>query len=205
MFPGQDNEKYGKPQKGQSESATKRGDFMSVYCEGEKVYLRQVCLDDVPLVVKWKNDPYVKRMTLTPDTSITIENQGEDIKRAIKADTELYLIIVVKETNQPIGYVRINFWEGQSGNVWLRYALGEERGRGYGSDALKCFIKKLFQKGVHRFDTEVYGFNTVAQNFLEKLGFVREGVKREAFFDGETYVDFVVMGLLQEDFKYMDE
>lgn len=171
------------------------------YCEGERVYLRPVHMDDVSLIVKWKKDPYIQKMTLYPGAPVTGENQEHDIERALKADDELYLIIVVKETDKPIGYVRANFWEGQSDSVWLRYALGEERGKGYGKDALTCFIRRLFDEGVHRFDTEVYEFNTVTLAFLEKLGFVKEGVKRKAFFDGETHVDIVVFGLLKEDFK----
>ena len=171
------------------------------YCEGERVYLRSVHMDDVSLIVKWKKDPYIQKMTLYPGAPVARESQEHDIERALKADDELYLIIVVKETDKPIGYVRANFWEGQSDSVWLRYALGEERGKGYGKDALTCFIKRLFDEGVHRFDTEVYEFNTVTLAFLEKLGFVKEGVKRKAFFDGETHVDVVVFGLLKEDFK----
>lgn len=174
---------------------------MSRYCEGDKVYLRQVQLSDAPLLVKWKKDPYIQKVTLYPGAEVSAESQEEDIKRAVKADDELYLIVVVKETDHPIGYVRVNFWEGQPGCVWLRYALGEKRGKGYGKDALKCFIRHLFNEGVHRFDTEVYEFNTVTLAFLERLGFIREGVKRKAFFDGEKYVDIVVFGLLKEDFN----
>jgi len=161
---------------------------MSTYCEGDKVYLRQVQLSDAPLLVKWKKDPYIQKVTLYPGAEVSVESQKEDIKRAVKADDELYLIVVVKETDNPIGYVRVNFWE-------------EERGKGYGKDALKCFIRHLFNEGVHRFDTEVYEFNIVTLAFLERLGFVREGVKRKAFFDGEKYVDIVVFGLLKEDFN----
>jgi ribosomal-protein-alanine N-acetyltransferase len=173
---------------------------MSVYCRGDKVYLRPVQLSDVPLIVKWKKDPYIQRMTLYPGVEITAESQEQDIRRAVEAD-ELYMIIVIKKTDTPIGYMRVNSWQGQPGCVWLRYALGEERGKGYGTDALKCFIRRLFDEGVHRFDTEIYAFNTVALAFLGKLGFIKEGVKRKAFFDGEKYVDLVVLGLLKEDFK----
>ncbi|MGD2250853.1 MAG: GNAT family protein [Candidatus Methanofastidiosia archaeon] len=173
---------------------------MEYICEGKTVYLRPVKLKDAPLLVKWKKDPYIQKMTLYPHAKITIETQTHDIKRALKSDKELYLIVVIKKTDVPIGYVRVNFFEGQTDCAWLRYALGEERGKGYGKDALQCFIRYLFNKGVHRLDTEMYAFNTVAASCLESLGFVKEGVKRKAFFDGKKYVDLIVYGLLKEDF-----
>lgn len=35
---------------------------MSVYCEGDNVYLRHVQVSDVPLIVTWKKDPFVQEM-----------------------------------------------------------------------------------------------------------------------------------------------
>lgn len=172
---------------------------MSLYCEGDIVYVRPVQMDDVPSIVTWKKDPVVQRMALYPGADITIKAQEKDVKRALSSDNEEYLIVVVKKTGKSIGYIRMNFWEGQPGCAWLRFALGEERGKGYGKDAVHCLINHLFKEGMHRIDAEVYGFNTVCLGLLTSLGFVKEGVKRKAFFDGETYVDIVVFGLLEED------
>lgn len=179
------------------------------YSEGARVYLREVQVSDLPHVLKWKADPVVRRMALYPGVEVTPENQEEDITRAREAHDQLYVIVVVKETNTPIGYIRGNMWGGQPGNIWLRFALGEERGKGYGKDALRCLITQLFREGFHRIDAEVYAFNIPCQKLLTSLGFVREGVKRKAFFRGEgedrteaeKYVDILVFGLLERDFR----
>ncbi|KYK38029.1 MAG: hypothetical protein AYK18_08410 [Theionarchaea archaeon DG-70] len=174
---------------------------MSLYCEGDNVYLRNVQVSDINLIVTWKNDPFVQKMALYPDVAVCAEDEMQSIKRALETDNELYVIVVVKETDQPIGYIRVNFWEGQPGCAWLRFALGE-RGKGYGKDAITCVIEHLFEEGFHRIDAEVYAFNTICLSLLTSLGFVKEGVKREAFFDGEKYTDIVVLGLLRSDFRY---
>ena len=175
--------------------------MMPTFCEGNKVYLRPVQLEDLPLIVKWKSDPLVRRMALGQGAQVTLENQEEDVKRAIESDKESYLIIAVKETGQAIGYVRINWMDETKRFAWLRFALGEQRGRGYAKDALKALLAHLFSEEVHRVDAEVYEFNERSLGLLGSLGFKREGIKREAHFDSERYLDVVVLGLLKEEFR----
>lgn len=169
-------------------------------CESKRIYLRKVRLSDVSAIVKWKKDPFVKRMALSYDTKITQNNQKIDVKKALKSKSELYSIIVLKEKNKPIGYIRINWFGGAHRFAWLRFALGEERGKGYAKEALRCFLGFLFNKGTHRVEAEVYEFNKASFYLLKSLGFNKEGIKHEAHFDGKRFVDVVVLGLLKHDF-----
>ena len=173
----------------------------AIFCEGDKVYLRTVQMEDVPLIVKWKGDPLVWRMAVGREAEVTLANQEDDVRGAIDSEKELYFIIAVKETDQAIGYVRINWMDETKRFAWLRFALAEQRGRGYAKDALKALLAHLFVGGVHRIEAEVYEFNERSLGLLESLGFKREGRKREAHFDSERYVDVVVLGLLKEDFQ----
>jgi RimJ/RimL family protein N-acetyltransferase len=174
----------------------------AVFCDGNKVCLRAIQTEDVPLIVKWKNDPFVRRMAVGRETQITLENQQDDVKKAIESDNELYLIIMVKETDQAVGYVRVNWIDQTKRFAWLRFALGEQRGRGYAKDALKALLAHLFSRGVHRAEAEVYEFNEPSFGLLESLGFKKEGTKREAHFDGAHYADVLVLGLLKEEFQF---
>lgn len=171
-----------------------------VFCEGKEVYLRTVRLSDVPLIVQWKNDPLVQRMALGPDVVATLSGERRDIKRALKSEAEVYLIITLKESDQALGYVRINWMDASHRFAWLRFAMGAERGKGFCKDALRSLFSSLFSQGVHRIEAEAYEFNTASIGLLESLGFKPEGLKRSAHFDGKEYVDIVVLGLLQEEF-----
>ena len=53
--------------------------------------------------------------------------------------------------------------------------------------------------GFHRLQLEVYGFNERAIAHAERVGFVREGVKRKAYWRHGEWVDGVIFGLLRED------
>ena len=56
-------------------------------------------------------------------------------------------------------------------------------------DGLRALLGHLFSEGVHRVDAEAYEFNEASLGLMEGLGFVREGLKRQAHFDDEGYVE----------------
>ncbi len=177
----------------------KRLTMSKVFCAGNRVYLRTVEVGDASVIAGWKRDPLVQRMALGPDVEVSTEEEMKDIERANDDNDQLYLVLVTKRIDHPIGYVRINWLDGSHRFAWLRFALGEQRGKGYAKDGLQALLRYLLTAGVHRVEAEVYEFNRVSLGLLEGLGFEREGVKRHAHFDGESYHDIVVLGLLVEE------
>ena len=74
------------------------------------------------------------------------------------------------------------------------------RGRRLADAAARLFQRYLIhERGFHRIELEVYGFNERAQRHAERSGFVREGVKRQAYRRGDGWVDGVLYGLVAED------
>lgn len=161
------------------------------------VTLRKVSVNDAALVLKWKQDPYMIEMALDHGYQTSLAEQRLDIEQTQKSPNADYRIIVLNGT--PIGYIRIDWINKQHTVAWLRFALGEERGKGYAKQALSQYIGELFQAGCIRIEGEVYEFNVPSQKVLEQLHFTQEGIKRKAHFDGTEYKDVLVYGLLQED------
>ena len=74
------------------------------------------------------------------------------------------------------------------------------RGRGLATNALRELTTRLFeQRGIHRIEAEVYGFNAPAQRVFERAGFVSEGVRRRAYDRAGDWQDGVRFGLLADD------
>jgi RimJ/RimL family protein N-acetyltransferase len=74
------------------------------------------------------------------------------------------------------------------------------RGRKVGDEAARLFQRHLLlELGLHRLQLEIYGFNERAIAHAERVGFVREGVKRRAYRRGDGWVDGVMYALLRED------
>ncbi len=74
------------------------------------------------------------------------------------------------------------------------------RGRGLARAATRAFARHLFDElGYHRIELECYGFNERAIHPFEACGFVREGVKRNAYRRGDEWVDGVLFGALPQE------
>jgi RimJ/RimL family protein N-acetyltransferase len=57
----------------------------------------------------------------------------------------------------------------------------------------------LVERGFHRLELEIYAFNTRALALAERVGYVREGLKRRAYHRHGTWNDAVLYGLLADD------
>ena len=76
------------------------------------------------------------------------------------------------------------------------------RGRRLSDTAAKLLQRHLiFDLGYHRLQLEIYGFNERAIAHAERAGFVREGVRRKAYWRHGEWVDGVLYGLVREDLE----
>jgi RimJ/RimL family protein N-acetyltransferase len=76
----------------------------------------------------------------------------------------------------------------------------EYRGRKLADEAARLFQRHLLlDLDFHRLQLEIYGFNERAIQHAERSGFVREGVKRKAYWRHGEWADGVQFGLVRED------
>ncbi|WP_335873061.1 GNAT family N-acetyltransferase [Bacillus sp. 2205SS5-2] len=172
---------------------------MAIFCESKNLYLREIELKDSTLISIWKKDMLIRKMSVGLNTKVTQQNQESDIQRSLETN-QPYYIIALKNDDRSIGYIRINWMDDTNRFAWLRFGLGEERGKGYSKEALICLLMKLFASGTSRIDAEVFEFNDVSYFLLQSLGFIHEGTRRMAYYsDGNVY-DIYTLGLLKSDF-----
>jgi len=76
------------------------------------------------------------------------------------------------------------------------------RGRKLSDEAARLFQRHLLVNlDFHRLQLEIYGFNERAIQHAERSGFVREGVKRKAYWRHGEWADGVQFGLVREDLE----
>ena len=79
------------------------------------------------------------------------------------------------------------------------------RGRRLGDEAARLLQRHLLlDRGLHRLELEIYGFNERAQRHAERAGFIREGVKRKAYARDGGWEDGVLYALVAEDLDYAE-
>ena len=76
------------------------------------------------------------------------------------------------------------------------------RGRRLADEAARMFDRHLLvDLDYHRLQLECYGFNERAMRHAERIGFVREGARRKAYWRHGEWADGVLYGLLREDLE----
>jgi RimJ/RimL family protein N-acetyltransferase len=131
----------------------------------------------------------------------TRERVLADIERS-QREPEAYGWFVGEVDGEPVGCVAFERVSEQH-----RIAEGGRfvidprfRGRGYGDALARAFQRHLLRDlDFHRIELKVYGFNERALAHAERVGYVREGVKRRAYLKDGEWVDAVLFSLLQED------
>ena len=75
----------------------------------------------------------------------------------------------------------------------------DARGRRLGVAIVSAIARLAFERGVHRIEAEVYGFNEPALRTFDLAGFTREGVRRRAYDRHGDWQDGVRFGLLADE------
>jgi RimJ/RimL family protein N-acetyltransferase len=74
------------------------------------------------------------------------------------------------------------------------------RGRRLGDEIARAFQRLVLgELGFHRLEIQIYGFNERAIAHAERVGYVREGVKRKAYLKFGEWQDAVVFSMLQDE------
>ncbi|MFI6819336.1 GNAT family N-acetyltransferase [Micromonospora sp. NPDC050187] len=165
---------------------------------GDRVLLRPFLADDLPALRTALADPEVIRLT----GSAGVEHDEEHLRRwyaSRNAQTDrLDLAVVDRATGACVGEVVLNQWDAHNRSCNLRILIDAAgRDRGLGTEAVRLVVGHGFERlGLHRISLEVYHLNPRARRVYEKVGFVAEGVLRDALRDGNRWVDATVMSIL---------
>lgn len=179
---------------------------------GEKVVLRPFVMQiDAAALREMLQDPEALKLTGSchgPDDMPDWDDAAEAGfwkwygTRNDQAD-RLDLAVVDKASGQCVGEVVLNDWNDGNQSCSFRTILGPRgRDRGLGTEATSMIVGYGFEKlGLHRIALEVYAFNPRARHVYETVGFVAEGILRDALrWDGE-WIDATVMSILAPEWN----
>jgi len=168
---------------------------------GERVVLRPFTADDATTMWEIIGDPEVVRYTFEPSTDLTPERLRAWYGSRSEQPDRLDLAVTDRASGELVGEVVLHDWDPQARSCTFRTLIGPRgRGRGLGTEATRLIVGHGFEQlGLHRIQLEAYGHNHRALRVYEKVGFVVEGVRREAAFRDGAWVDEVLMALLDRE------
>ncbi|MEG3007345.1 MAG: GNAT family protein [Oscillospiraceae bacterium] len=167
--------------------------------ETERLIIRSVRVEDAAMLAKWKSQFNLREMSVGLKTLINTPNQRRDI-RATLQQGDLYLIIEIKNSQTPIGYIRLGWLDDSHNRCWLSYGLASHYREGYCFEALDKLLHSLYKyKLINIIDAEVFEFNIASQKLLKKLGFKYTGKRRNEYYYKKTNWSIFKYQLSPED------
>lgn len=170
---------------------------------GEEVIIRALEKEDLPRLLKWRNDPRARRF-LFSYLPISMSEEEEWFAQYLKQEKNKVFIIRLKDEDQSIGYMLLANIDHKNQNAEIGIHIDEEeyQGKGYGTDAMKTMLRFLFSEmNLHRVYLYVHEYNDRAIRFYKKMGFKNEGVLRDATFTEGRFYNVILMSILREDFS----
>jgi diamine N-acetyltransferase len=175
----------------------------SEFLIGERLYLRPLEKADLALIRAWANDPEVRR--LTGEVKPMSEAAADEFYERVRTDSDrVWFTIVLQEGDRPIGEAGLlrmfPAWRATD----LSIIIGDKAawGQGYGTESILLLLDYSFgYLNLHRVAIGVVGFNQRALAFYEKVGFQREGVQRDGYYHDHRYHDFIMMSILEDEFR----
>jgi RimJ/RimL family protein N-acetyltransferase len=126
---------------------------------------------------------------------------AEEIERS-QAEPQEFGRFVIEVDGQLAGLMGFTVANARSriANLGSLAVHPDFRGRRVADEAARLLQRHLiFDLGYHRLQLEIYGFNERAQRHAERAGWIREGVRRKAYWRHDEWVDGVIYGLVEED------
>lgn len=169
---------------------------------GDKVVVRNITRADIPLLVKWKNDPELADLVRGGPINTNFEIESRRFSRGLDDHDSLRLIIETF-TGKPIGFISLGDIDRENRKAEVGMLIGEKDywDKGFGTDGLRVLLKHLFfELDFNRVGLEVFEYNHRAKRAYEKIGFKVEGVIRQGLLRQNEYYDIYIMGILRQDF-----
>lgn len=172
---------------------------------GELIYLEK--LDGEHIDEYWASisKTCVEANFLTTTSQIfSKSNVASFLENIVTDKNRIDFIIREKESNKIVGEIVINDVDRQYRSASIRAAIykREDFGNGYGSEALILALNYGFgMMNLHRVELEVLTINKRAIHVYERIGFKREGVKRDGCYYNHQYYDLVTMSILEDEFR----
>ena len=160
---------------------------------------------EVDLLKKWQNDINVKYPLMGfrfPIQKKSVEDWLERVRKGNGVNRVVYGIFV---NANAVGMVSLHDIDYINRNAMFGIYVVEKQhnNKGIGTNATILALDFAFNAmGLSRVGLEVLQTNKNAIHLYEKVGFIKEGVKRNAFFFDGEFVDVEIMSILKTEFSF---
>ena len=172
----------------------------------ERLSLRELRRSDAADVLVFRGDPEVQRYNAPVSQSVADVHELMDELDTEWADrTGICWAVTLKGSDTVIGLFGLHHWSRFHRRAEVGYDLAHAYwGQGIGTEAARAIV----EFGFRRMDLNRIYAGTIADNrpsvrLLEKVGFTREGTRRQhSWEDDGTFHDSAMYGLLRDEYVH---
>jgi RimJ/RimL family protein N-acetyltransferase len=172
---------------------------------GKRVELRLPTQADIEAFALWTHDVeyqrLLRRSMIYPANADMLRSYLEHIW---KEERDYPFSIVDRNDGRLLGVVVITHvqWQARHCSFWIGIGSASERGKGYGSDAVRVLLQYAFlEMNLNCVRLEVMAYNTDALRAYERAGFRADGRQRAAVYRDSVYYDIVLMSILRVEWE----
>ena len=165
--------------------------------------LRSLRIDDLPGMLGWMHDPEVAGKFQNDFMSMGERDASEFIRTSWEDRSSIHLAIASPENDEYLGTVSLK--NADYVDLCAEYAIAtasRAHGTGVALKATEEILHLAFNSlGLNRIYLNVRADNKRALAFYDKVGFVREGLARQAIKDNRgKFVDLIWLSMLASEF-----
>lgn len=169
------------------------------------IFLRELTSKDIDVINQWRNDPSTVDMLGAPFRFINKEVDELWFENYLKnRSNNVRLAICETGTGLTLGAAYLLNIDWLSRNAEYAIWLGNKnnRGNGIGTKVTKLVLKHAFNDlNLHRIYLTLLESNFVALSLYGNMGFIKEGLLRDAIFKNGAYHNLITMSILNYDFN----
>lgn len=170
--------------------------------KSKRIELRPVFESDVPLLVKWINDPEVTQF-LASYLPMMEEDEREWVK-SLRNRRDRNVVFMMVVDGKPIGTMGIHNIDFRQGTAVTGAMIGEKEywGKGYGTEAKMLVLEYAFHTlNLRKICSNVIAFNDRSVKYSHKCGYIEEGRRKAQFYARGKYWDEVWLAVFRPDWE----
>jgi ribosomal-protein-alanine N-acetyltransferase len=169
-----------------------------------RLNLRELLLSDAPDVLIFRGDPDVQRYNGPVLQTIgEVQTLIEEVRAEYTAQEGLTWAVTLKNSVTVLGLFGFHDWNKYHRRAEIGYDLARAYwGQGIGAEAVRAMVRFGFeQMNLNRIYAGTIADNYESVRLLEKVGFQREGVRRQySWEEDSTFHDSAMYSLLRHEY-----
>jgi RimJ/RimL family protein N-acetyltransferase len=174
----------------------------SPFLHSERIYLREVRTEDADEAYhRWMNDPEVTRYLESRFFPTPIESLQNFINNQAADQNNVFMAICLRKDKRHIGNIKLGpiNWIHRFAEIGILIGEKDFWGQGYGTEAIGLLVSYAFDSlNLHKLTAGCYEPQKASLKAFQNNGFQIEGVRKNHCYCDGTFVDAVLLGLIND-------